>query len=70
MDPSDWTREVRELQQCLPLAVLKPGVLSILNVNAFAVATVLTACGIETRSNRYLCLVGKTRCNSAYRLRY
>ena len=36
-----------------------------------AVATVLTACGIETNSSRRFAVKDlRTRCNSAYRLRY
>ena len=38
----------RELQQYLPLAVLKPFVIRNILPFAFSVATVLTACGIET----------------------
>ena len=38
-----------QLQQCLPLAVLKPNNLEAsFQVNICIVATVLTACGIET----------------------
>ena len=42
----------KRLQQYLPLAVLKHLImwLSIIYVNVNYVATVLTACGIETRS--------------------
>ena len=36
------------LQQCLPLAVLKPGQVLYKSLVGFWVATVLTACGIET----------------------
>ena len=38
-----------KLQQCLPLAVLKPSLMSkVTSPPRLAVATVLTACGIET----------------------
>ena len=37
-----------KLQQYLPLAVLKHIILIIYNVRTIKVATVLTACGIET----------------------
>ena len=37
------------LQQCLPLAVLKPKRTTEIKVRFLTVATVLTACGIETR---------------------
>ena len=37
-----------KLQQCLPLAVLKPESLDFLSESLDSVATVLTACGIET----------------------
>ena len=36
------------LQQCLPLAVLKPCILFLDGLGYWLVATVLTACGIET----------------------
>ena len=36
------------MQQYLPLAVLKPKYTPVINSEIFAVATVLTACGIET----------------------
>ena len=36
------------LQQCLPLAVLKPSTVVLYIVAILLVATVLTACGIET----------------------
>ena len=36
------------LQQCLPLAVLKPSIKTRLLFSSYYVATVLTACGIET----------------------
>ena len=60
-----------QLQQCLPLAVLKQ-VRMALTVRIFKrVATVLTACGIETYQiapfERAQLLLS---CNSAYRLRY
>ena len=60
------------LQQCLPLAVLKPDSLPrLISLKIMIVATVLTACGIETLfplepsqwNYQY-------SCNSAYRLRY
>ena len=58
------------LQQCLPLAVLK---LKDAGIGAIGlgVATVLTACGIETIGYKMIiyCRV-KYGCNSAYRLRY
>ena len=57
-----------ELQQCLPLAVLKQISYSHY-FTSFIVATVLTACGIETcRCNLARSL--RVSCNSAYRLRY
>ena len=37
-----------KLQQCLPLAVLKPNTISDIIESFLDVATVLTACGIET----------------------
>ena len=48
--PSFFTKETRLglLQQCLPLAVLKPERQTHLSQNAQYVATVPTACGIET----------------------
>ena len=43
--------QIRKLQQYLPLAVLKPNKIPFLEINLFKlVATVLTACGIETWS--------------------
>ena len=36
------------MQQCLPLAVLKLSVKPDMNTDSMKVATVLTACGIET----------------------
>ena len=58
------------LQQCLPLAVLKLDVDVVEDATSINVATVLTACGIETRE--IYIAVHKTiySCNSAYRLRY
>ena len=38
-----------KLQQYLPLAVLKPWLISPFQINIIQVATVLTACGIETQ---------------------
>ena len=58
-----------ELQQCLPLAVLKP----IIEAYCFLpekVATVLTACGIETINAQRHAADQLKCCNSAYRLRY
>ena len=58
------------LQQCLPLAVLKPSI-QVMDGNAFSiVATVLTACGIETKIYFDSETRRDTGCNSAYRLRY
>ena len=39
------------LQQCLPLAVLKLVIRALMLAQALLVATVLTACGIETAEN-------------------
>ena len=64
-----WTVFGGRLQQCLPLAVLKPSTNMIFLLSC-RVATVLTACGIETvvtESNKIKKYGG---CNSAYRLRY
>ena len=61
------------LQQCLPLAVLKPSISSIsaMRLKLIGVATVLTACGIETiYMMAILNLIILLGCNSAYRLRY
>ena len=60
-----------QLQQCLPLAVLKQ-VRMALTVRIFKrVATVLTACGIETsQMPSTLATIWHVSCNSAYRLRY
>ena len=60
-----------ELQQCLPLAVLKHDI-----EGAYAsvgiVATVPTACGIETVNHQKNkpTTIATASCNSAYRLRY
>ena len=68
--PPNW---FFELQQCLPLAVLKHAKTHTLALTVFdCVATVPTACGIETIHHL---LAGwyhpyQWRCNSAYRLRY
>ena len=60
-----------QLQQCLPLAVLKLASANVLwIVLSTPVATVLTACGIETYIHYLLRILHKCRCNSAYRLRY
>ena len=58
-----------QLQQCLPLAVLKRGG-RIDEDHRFQVATVLTACGIETVEAYDDEHDIKEGCNSAYRLRY
>ena len=58
------------LQQCLPLAVLKPTLQSFSVTPILIVATVLTACGIETRTNPQNPPAPTMRCNSTYRLRY
>ena len=42
------TINIDTLQQCLPLAVLKPDKLAVMVTVTTPVATVLTACGIET----------------------
>ena len=59
----------RLLQQYLPLAVLKQ-----IHSHGFcgliSVATVLTACGIETCPERLFRQASLLRCNSTYRLRY
>ena len=61
--------ETFSLQQCLPLAVLKlANHPTNFGLDAF-VATVLTACGIETKKLP-VWLIIHDRCNSAYRLRY
>ena len=57
------------LQQCLPLAVLKQNKFRIVRPEGTLVATVLTACGIETMNN-FGAEHHRQRCNSAYRLRY
>ena len=57
-----------KLQQCLPLAVLKR-LWFVPQFNLLFVATVLTACGIET-INIVRRQVPAHSCNSAYRLRY
>ena len=43
------------LQQCLPLAVLKPSVLNTVLPPTLIVATVPTACGIETTYEIHKC---------------
>ena len=59
------------LQQYLPLAVLKPVATAMIIVaNCFFVATVPTACGIETLNGDSLNLRLPSSCNSTYRLRY
>ena len=59
------------LQQCLPLAVLKQRRIVDLCPNCLLeVATVLTACGIETFVKDLALVIGILCCNSAYRLRY
>ena len=45
---------VDKLQQCLPLAVLKQTLSPAASSLPHAVATVLTACGIETASPPYM----------------
>ena len=64
--------EAGRLQQCLPLAVLK---LDLMVEGKFDedlhVATVLTACGIETLKQKRITIHRiAPSCNSAYRLRY
>ena len=60
-----------ELQQYLPLAVLKRAFLLRLAIVARNyVATVLTACGIETDATLVASFASFTSCNSTYRLRY
>ena len=44
----DYFTEFCLLQQCLPLAVLKPTMSFLMDFKLISVATVLTACGIET----------------------
>ena len=58
-----------KLQQCLPLAVLKPNQPLHRN-DILIVATVLTACGIETVIAMVFSTRITTSCNSAYRLQY
>ena len=59
------------LQQCLPLAVLKHvDNIRLIRVTADMVATVLTACGIETWASNGHYFTITAGCNSAYRLRY
>ena len=58
------------LQQCLPLAVLKQLTLQRNLTKLYRVATVLTACGIETFISFLLFIKNFMCCNSAYRLRY
>ena len=58
------------LQQCLPLAVLKHSFSSVKVSSDTGVATVLTACGIETLSSNVPASFFCSCCNSAYRLRY
>ena len=57
------------LQQCLPLAVLKLLLRWTFSSLTPPVATVLTACGIETIDMIWHTKVSCS-CNSAYRLRY
>ena len=60
-----------KLQQYLPLAVLKLFLTSDTFTTNFWVATVLTACGIETFLRiRSTCNGTTVSCNSTYRLRY
>ena len=58
------------LQQYLPLAVLKLSHFSELFIKICWVATVLTACGIETDYHNCCCDLFFHCCNSTYRLRY
>ena len=59
------------LQQCLPLAVLKHSLhQGEEDWTRWFVATVLTACGIETPEEDFAPEGVYFRCNSAYRLRY
>ena len=62
----------RTLQQYLPLAVLKHTFFAKTNGKSIGkVATVLTACGIETSSLLAVGLITRDiSCNSTYRLRY
>ena len=57
------------LQQYLPLAVLKQQIGREVLPSKSTVATVLTACGIETRTQQPQPLRFRS-CNSTYRLRY
>ena len=60
-----------QLQQCLPLAVLKHNALpNGRTIDLMNVATLLTACGIETSILFILISTSVKRCNSTYRLRY
>ena len=59
-----------QLQQYLPLAVLKPWLYSDALYPTNIVATVPTACGIETRSYFRSLSTFFSSCNSTYRLRY
>ena len=59
------------LQQYLPLAVLKLPTILLASNTALTVATVLTACGIETLIHLlYDDDICSHSCNSTYRLRY
>ena len=58
------------LQQYLPLAVLKPANVGEEDPEGYLVATVLTACGIETYDKTIEGLHKLYGCNSTYRLRY
>ena len=60
-----------KLQQYLPLAVLKQLYYFIRMIfKSLVVATVLTACGIETDSVNLGQQLSEESCNSTYRLRY
>ena len=66
-----WIFSSLTLQQCLPLAVLKRVHLRRrIDRNLILVATVLTACGIETNEAGFDAREDAGGCNSAYRLRY
>ena len=58
------------LQQYLPLAVLKLTKPITASAKKVMVATVLTACGIETIEESDVAPAAQISCNSTYRLRY
>ena len=59
-----------ELQQRVPLAVLKQFQIQSQTYRNQIVATARTACGIETHQQNITTTVTTASCNSAYRLRY